>query len=212
MLGADDGVVSTASMMLGVAAASASRGSILIAGVAGLVAGAMSMGAGEYVSVSSQHDAEEADIAVEQRELASDPRSELEELAGIYRRRGLDPDLAMQVARQLSAKDKLAAHLRDELGIEATTRARPLQAGLVSAASYASLAIVPILTVAFSPEKFRVILLVAISLASLAILGAIGSHLGGAPKLRGALRVSVGGGAAMGVTALVGHLVGGVMQ
>jgi vacuolar iron transporter family protein len=211
VLGADDGVVSTASLMIGVAAASAaaSRQTVLVAGIAGLVAGALSMAAGEYVSVSSQRDAEEADIAKETEELASDPKGELEELAGIYRKRGLDPELARKVAEQLSAAgQRLATHVRDELGLEPEKLARPFQAALVSAASFAGLALLPVLALLVAPAGLRIPAIAAISLMSLGALGAIGGHLGGAPMLPASLRVVLGGGAAMATTALIGHLLG----
>src|SRR5271170_7905396 len=156
VLGSDDGIVSTSSLMIGVAAASASRSAILVAGAAGLVAGAMSMAAGEYVSVSSQRDAEEADIEREKWELEERPRTELRELASIYVQRGLDKDLALKVAEQLSARDQLAAHLKDELGIERATRARPLQAAWISALSFASFALVPILAMLVAPAAWRI--------------------------------------------------------
>jgi len=206
VLGADDGVVSTASLVLGVAAASASKEATLVAGVAGLVAGALSMAAGEYVSVSSQRDAEQADVAREKHELATDPTGELKELAGIYRKRGLDADLAMRVAEKLSANDRLGSHLRDELGLDEARLARPIQAAAVSAASFSSLAIVPILTVLLAPESLRLVLVAAVCLVSLGALGAIGGYLGGASMTRASLRVMIGGGAAMAVTALIGHL------
>jgi VIT1/CCC1 family predicted Fe2+/Mn2+ transporter len=208
VLGADDGVVSTASLMIGVAASSASKGAILIAGTAGLVAGAMSMAAGEYVSVGSQRDAEEADIQLEKRELKADPKGELRELQEIYRKRGLDADLAMKVAEQLSRRNRLGAHLRDELGIVGSSLARPLQAALVSAASFASLAIVPILTLLVVPASLRIAAIAATSLVSLAGLGALGGHIGGAPMAKAAFRVTIGGGVAMLITAVIGHLLG----
>jgi VIT1/CCC1 family predicted Fe2+/Mn2+ transporter len=155
VLGSDDAIVSTSSLMIGVAAASASRGAILVAGVAGLVAGAMSMAVGEYVSVSSQRDAEQADIGVETRELASEPEAELQELALIYAKRGLDSDLALKVAEQLSAHDRLGAHMRDELGIDQASLARPLQAAWISAASFASFAAVPIAALLVAPSATR---------------------------------------------------------
>lgn len=192
--------------MMGVAATDASRDAIVIAGVAGLFAGAMSMAAGEYVSVSSQADAEDADIATEARELNEDPDAELKELAGIYTSRGLDKGLAMQVAKQLHAKDPLGAHLRDELGIEDQHRARPLQAAWVSAASFALFAVIPIFAVFIAPTEFRMELLALITLASLAGLGALGGKLGGASILRAALRVTVGGALALGVTFAIGRL------
>jgi vacuolar iron transporter family protein len=207
VLGADDGVVSTASLMIGVAAASPSRQAALVAGIAGLVAGALSMAAGEYVSVSSQRDAEEADIGRERRELASDPKGELEELAAIYRMRGLDPQLARRVAEQLSQSgDRLAVHVRDELGLDSGNMARPFQAALVSAASFAALAALPIAALLVAPAPVRIPAIAAVSLVGLGGLGALGGRLGGAPMGRAALRVVCGGGAAMAVTALIGHL------
>jgi vacuolar iron transporter family protein len=208
VLGADDGVVSTASLMIGVAASSASKEAILVAGVAGLVAGAMSMAAGEFVSVSSQRDAEDADVRLEEKELKADPKGELRELAQIYRKRGLDADLALKVAQQLSVRDRLGAHLRDELGLIEETRAQPLQAAIVSAASYASLAAIPIATLLLAPASLRIAAIAAVSLASLAGLGALGGYAGGAPMLKAALRVAFGGGVAMATTALIGHLLG----
>ena len=206
VLGADDGVVSTASLMIGVAATTAARGSVLVAGIAGLVAGAMSMAAGEYVSVSSQRDSEDADIEMEKAELAANPRGELRELAQIYQRRGLDPDLAMKVAEQLSQRDRLGAHLRDELGLSDETRARPLQAALVSGASFATVGVVPILALVLSAESLRIPFMATAALLSLAVLGALGSYLGGARIWRGAARVMIGGGLAMTVTATIGEL------
>jgi vacuolar iron transporter family protein len=208
VLGADDGVVSTASLMIGVAASAASKEAVLIAGIAGLVAGAMSMAAGEFVSVSSQRDSEEADVRIEEKELKADPKGELRELAQIYRKRGLDADLAMKVAQQLTLRDRLGAHLRDELGLVEESRAQPLQAALVSAASFASLAAIPIVTLLFAPAPMRVPAIAMVSLASLAGLGALGGYAGGAPMLRAALRVTLGGGVAMATTALIGHLLG----
>ena len=208
VLGSDDAIVSTASLMLGVAASSASKGGILIAGVAGLVAGAMSMAVGEYVSVSSQRDAELADVAREKRELADAPIAELEELTMIYVNRGLDHDLAHQVAEQLSAHDRLGSHLRDELGINQESLARPLQAAWISAASFASFALVPIAALLIAPETWRITTIAALSLASLCALGAFGGHLGGAPLGRAAMRVTLGGALAMAVTAAIGRLLG----
>jgi vacuolar iron transporter family protein len=208
VLGSDDGIVSTASLMIGVASASGSRQTILVAGVAGLVAGAMSMAAGEYVSVSSQRDAEDADIEREKWELAERPKTELHELASIYIKRGLDKELAMKVAEQLSAHDRLAAHLKDELGIEGATRARPLQAAWISALSFASFALIPILAMLAVPQVWRIPAIAGSSLLSLGVLGAFGSHLGGAPLTRGAIRVMVGGGIAMAATAGIGRLLG----
>ncbi len=163
VLGADDAIVSTSSLMIGVAASSAANGAILLAGVAGLVAGAMSMAAGEYVSVSSQRDSELADIEVEKRELAEEPRAELRELAGIYMKRGLDKNLAMKVAEQLSARDGLGAHMRDELGLDAASLARPLQAAWISAASFGSFALVPILGLLVAPAALRIPIIAAVS-------------------------------------------------
>jgi VIT1/CCC1 family predicted Fe2+/Mn2+ transporter len=208
VLGSDDAIVSTASLMIGVTASAASKTTILVAGVAGLVAGAMSMAVGEYVSVSSQRDAERADIDREKRELASDPAAELKELATIYVKRGLDPELAREVAEQLSAHDRLGAHLRDELGIQPSSRARPLQAACISAVSFGLFALVPILALLVSPAALRVPVIAVLSLSSLSALGALGARLGGAPMGRAVLRVTVGGGFAMLVTAAIGRLVG----
>jgi vacuolar iron transporter family protein len=208
ILGADDAIVSTSSLMIGIAASDGPRHAVLLAGVAGLVAGAMSMAAGEYVSVSSQRDTELADIEIEKRELASQPRAELSELAAIYHRRGLDKELAMKVARQLSAHDRLAAHVRDELGFDDATRARPMQAALASGASFATFALVPIVALLVAPTNLRVAFIVVLSLVSLCALGAVGARVGGASMVRGALRVAVGGSLAMAVTALVGRLFG----
>jgi VIT1/CCC1 family predicted Fe2+/Mn2+ transporter len=208
VLGSDDAIVSTASLMIGVAAASASKGAILVAGVAGLVAGAMSMAVGEYVSVSSQRDAEQADIGLETHELTAEPEAELQELAQIYVNRGLEKGLALKVAEQLSAHDRLGAHMRDELGIDQTSLARPLQAAWISAASFASFAIVPIVALLVSPAAWRIPMIAVFSLVSLASLGAFGGHLGGAPLGRAALRVTIGGALAMTVTALIGKILG----
>jgi len=208
VLGSNDAIVSTASLMIGVLASSASQGAILIAGIAGLVAGAMSMAVGEYVSVSSQRDAERADIAREKRELAGHPEAELRELAAIYVKRGLDKDLAMQVAEQLSAHDRLGSHMRDELGIDQASLARPMQAAWISAVSFATFALIPIAALLVSPAALRLPMIAALSLASLAALGALGGHLGGAPVIRASLRVTVGGALAMAVTAAIGRLLG----
>lgn len=208
VLGADDAIVSTASLMLGVAAASASKETILVAGVAGLVAGAMSMAVGEYVSVSSQRDAEQADVRREKRELTTNPQAELEELATIYVARGLEENLAMEVAEQLSAHDQLGAHMRDELGIDQSALPRPLQAAWISAASFAIFAVVPIIALLCSPAALRIPLIASISLVSLAVLGAFGGYLGGAPLGRATIRVTLGGATAMAVTALIGRLLG----
>jgi vacuolar iron transporter family protein len=208
VLGSDDAIVSVSSLMIGVAASSASKEAILVAGVAGLVAGAMSMAVGEYVSVSSQRDAEQADVERETRELASWPRAELNELALIYVKRGLDKELAMKVAEQLSTRDRLGAHLRDELGIDQASLARPMQAAWISAASFASFAVVPIVALLVAPAAGRLFAIAALSLASLAALGWFGGHLGGAPPARAALRVTIGGALAMAVTAAIGRMVG----
>ena len=208
VLGSDDAIVSTASLMIGVAASSASQGAILVAGVAGLVAGAMSMAVGEYVSVSSQRDAERADVQRETRELREQPKAELDELAMIYVNRGVEKDLAMKVAVQLSAHDRLGAHLRDELRIDQTALARPMQAAWISAASFASFAVIPILALVVAPASLRIPMIAALSLASLAALGAFGGHLGGAPIGRASLRVTMGGALAMAVTAVIGRILG----
>src|SRR6187402_3837582 len=205
VLGADDAIVSTASLMIGVAASAASKDAILISGVAGLVAGSMSMAVGEYVSVSSQRDAERADIELEQRELEGQPRAELEELTMIYVQRGLDQQLARRVAEQLSARDRLGAHLRDELGIDPQELARPLQAAWISALSFGSFATLPIVALLVSPASLRIPGIAALSLSS---LGALGARLGGAPMARAALRVCLGGSLAMAVTAAIGKILG----
>ncbi len=208
VLGSDDAIVSTASLMIGVAASSASREAILVAGVAGLVAGAMSMAAGEYVSVSSQRDAEQADIGREKQELAGQPQAELAELVGIYVARGLEKELAQKVAEQLSAHDRLGTHLRDELGIDSASLARPLQAAWISALSFACFALVPVLGLLIAPLGLRIPVIAALSLISLAALGAFGGYLGGAPLAPAALRVTIGGALAMAVTAAIGRLLG----
>ena len=207
-LGSDDAIVSTSSLMIGVAASSAPKGAILVAGVAGLVAGAMSMAVGEYVSVSSQRDAEQADIRLETGELAADPQAELQELAMIYEKRGLEKDLAVKVAEQLSARDRLGAHMRDELGIDQAALARPMQAAWISAASFASFAVVPIVALLVAPAALRIPVIAALSLVSLAVLGGFGGHLGGAPLGRAAFRVTLGGALAMTVTAVIGRILG----
>jgi len=208
VLGADDAIVSTASLMIGVAASDASKQAILISGVAGLFAGAMSMAAGEFVSVSSQRDAERADIELEKRELERQPHAELDELTSIYVQRGLDKELARRVAEQLSARDRLAAHLRDELGIDPHALARPLQAAWISALSFASFATVPIVALLVSPQSLRMLTIAGLSLGSLGALGALGARLGGAPVGRAALRVCLGGSLAMAVTAGIGKILG----
>jgi VIT1/CCC1 family predicted Fe2+/Mn2+ transporter len=208
VLGANDGIVSTASLVVGVAAATAVRHDVLLAGVAGLVAGALSMAAGEYVSVSSQADTEQADLARERIELATQPRAEEDELAEIYVRRGLDADLARTVARQLMAKDALVAHARDELGLTAELTARPLQAALTSAATFAVGAGVPVLVIVLAPTNTLALTVSGVSLVCLIALGAIAARTGGASTIAGAARVAFWGAAAMAVTAAVGRLFG----
>jgi VIT1/CCC1 family predicted Fe2+/Mn2+ transporter len=208
VLGANDGIVSTASLIVGVAAANAVRGNVLIAGVAGLVAGAMSMAAGEYVSVSSQADTEQAELARERKELASLGDSELEELASIYVGRGVEPVLAKQVAQQLMTHDALGAHARDELGISETMSARPVQAALASAASFAVGAAMPLITVLLFPETILVPAVSGMSLLFLAVLGMLSAKVGGAPILKSTIRVTFWGALAMAITALVGSLFG----
>jgi vacuolar iron transporter family protein len=208
VLGADDGILSTASLVVGVAAANASRQEVLVAGVAGLVAGALSMAAGEYVSVSSQADTEQADLEREKGELTSQPQAEEDELCGIYVRRGLTPELARRVAQELMVKNALAAHARDELGLTDDLAARPLQAALASAAMFAAGAVLPIATILLVPESAVTRAVSAVSLVSLSALGAIAARAGGAPLLRGAARVAFWGALAMASTAGVGRLFG----
>jgi VIT1/CCC1 family predicted Fe2+/Mn2+ transporter len=208
VLGANDGIVSTASLAIGVAAASAARADILLAGTAGLVAGAMSMAAGEYVSVSSQSDTEKADIEREREELRADPVGEENELAAIYTKRGLSPGLARQVALELTANDALGAHARDELGISHMNRARPIQAAFTSAATFSVGAAAPLLAVLVSPERWLVPAIAASSLACLAILGCIGAKAGGANPVIAGMRVTLWGAFAMAVTFAVGALMG----
>ena len=208
VLGANDGIVSTASLIVGVAAGNAPKGAILLAGAAGLVAGAMSMAAGEYVSVSSQADTEKADLDRERGELAADPAAEERELAGIYAKRGLDQELAHRVARELMSKDALSAHARDELGISEILTARPLQAAFTSALTFTTGAAMPLLAVVFSPTPLVVPAVSAASLVYLAVLGAIGARTGGAGILKPTLRVTFWGAFAMGVTAGIGLLIG----
>ena len=208
VLGANDGILSTGSLIVGVAAAEATRGSVLIAGMAGLVAGAMSMAAGEYVSVSSQSDTEKADIARETRELRDEPEAELDELTGIYVERGLTLDLARQVATQLMAKDALGAHARDELHLSELTAARPVQAALTSAATFSVGAALPLLTVLLVPERVIAFAVPGASLLSLALLGAVGAAAGGAPVMKAVVRVVFWGALAMTVTAGIGRLFG----
>ncbi len=209
VLGADDGVISVAAIIVGVAAAGSSRSAILTAGIAGLVAGAASMAAGEYVSVSSQADSERADLALERRELGSDPEGERAELAAIYRERGLSDTLAEQVATELSARDDvLAVHARDELGMTALSHARPLQAAGASSAAFTAGAALPPLAVVFAPASLRIEVTMAATALALALTGWAGAWMGGAPPARGTLRVLVWGVAAMVLTMLVGRVVG----
>jgi len=208
VLGANDGIVSTASLVIGVAAASAARGDVLIAGVAGLVAGAMSMAAGEYVSVKSQADTEAADLARERGELAADADAEHRELAGIYVKRGLDAALADQVATQLMEHDALGAHARDELGISETLSARPVQAALSSAASFTAGAALPLLVALLAPAGSLPVVVAGSSLVFLATLGAVAGRAGGASAAKGAWRVTFWGALAMAITAAVGALFG----
>lgn len=210
VLGANDGILSTASLIVGVAAAHADRAAVLTAGVAGLVAGAMSMAAGEYVSVSSQLDTEHADLARERAELATDVESERAELAAIYVRRGLDTGLAKQVAEQLMEKDALGAHARDELGISEISTARPVQAALTSAATFATGAALPLVIAAIFPVAALVWAVSACSLAFLAVLGGIAARTGGASIAKGALRIAFWGALALAITAGVGALFGTV--
>jgi VIT1/CCC1 family predicted Fe2+/Mn2+ transporter len=208
VLGANDGLLSVSSLLLGVAASGASKSAILTAGVAGLVGGASSMAAGEYVSVSSQRDTELADLRLEQRELNADPEGELRELVGIYEARGLPEDLAREVALSLSNSDALEAHARDELGLDAQRRARPLQAGCASAASFSSGALLPLLTIAVVPAGSRTAACVLVTLLALGLLGDLGARLGGAPRLPATARVLLFGIVAMAATAGIGALVG----
>jgi len=211
VLGANDGIVSTASLVLGVAAASASHGEVLVAGVAGMVAGAMSMAAGEYVSVRSQADTEAADLARERRELAADAAAEQRELASIYVQRGLKPELAQEVALQLMAHDAMGAHARDELGISEAFTARPVQASLASAASFTAGAALPLVVAAATPASLLSVTVAVSSLVFLAGLGALAARTGGAPVIAGAWRVTFWGALAMALTAGVGALFGTVV-
>lgn len=208
VLGANDGILSTSSLIVGVAASHAQRGAIVVAGVAGLVAGAMSMAAGEYVSVSSQSDTENADLAREKLELATQPESEHKELTAIYVERGLDEDLAQQVATQLMARDALGAHARDELGISEITAANPIQAALASAGTFAVGAAMPLLVAFITPIEHLSIVVAVASLVFLAVLGAVAAKTGGANVWRATARVAFWGALAMGVTSLIGMLFG----
>lgn len=211
VLGANDGIVSTASLVVGVAAAEAARGQVLLAGIAGLVAGAMSMAAGEYVSVSSQADSEAADLKREGLELKENPEKELEELAQIYVRRGLEDDLARQVAERLSRRDALGAHSRDELGLTAVHSARPIQAALASALAFAIGASLPLGVAFAAPLTTMSLFVTGASLVALAILGGVAARAGGAAVVRGASRVAILGAVAMGLTSLVGRAFGAVL-
>jgi VIT1/CCC1 family predicted Fe2+/Mn2+ transporter len=211
VLGANDGVVSTASLVVGVAAAESSRTSVLVAGIAGLTAGALSMAAGEYVSVSSQRDLEESELELEAVELAFMPDAELEELTVMYQRRGLDRDLARQVAEALTAHDALETHAREELGIDPGSLARPVQASVASAVAFTIGSLLPILVVAAASRSLRVPLTIVAALLGLLALGVAGARLGGAPVQRGAARVLVGGAVALAISLGVGHLVGAAL-
>ena len=208
VLGANDGLISTASLIVGVAAADNTRSAVLIAGIAGLTAGALSMAAGEYVSVSSQLDTERADLAREATELRNDPAAEVDELTEIYERRGLNPALARQVAVELSAGDRLPIHARDELGIDVNALARPVQASAVSALSFVSGALLPVLVVAFAPASTRIAIAIVATLLGLLVLGVLGARLGGAPQGRAAARVFIGGVLALTIAIGVGRLTG----
>ncbi len=211
VLGANDGIVSTASLIIGVAASSASRSEVLVAGMAGLVAGAMSMAAGEYVSVSSQADTEAADLVRERRELREDPERELEELSLVYEGRGLDTELARRVAEGLTAHDALGAHAREELGISDTTTARPVQAAFTSAAMFAAGAALPLSAAAVATGAAQIAVVAVTALVFLALLGAVGARAGGAPVRAAAVRVTFWGALAMAVTALIGTAFGAVV-
>jgi len=211
VLGANDGLISTASLMVGVAAADSARSAILVAGIAGLTAGALSMAAGEYVSVSSQLDTERADLALEARELATAPEAEQAELVRIYERRGLSPDLAAQVATELSQHDLLPIHARDELGIDVNALAKPVQASAVSALSFISGALLPILIMALAPSGARIATTMAATLVGLVGLGSLGARLGGAPQGRAAVRVFIGGTLALFIALGIGQITGSVV-
>src|SRR5689334_8767848 len=208
VLGANDGIVSTASLVIGVAAANSSRNAVLTAGIAGLVAGAMSMAAGEFISVSSQRDAEQADLRIEAEALEQHPQTELRELARIYETRGVEPGLARLVAEQLMAHDQLGAHARDELGITEVSTARPFQAAWTSAASFTAGAILPVVAVSLSPYGARIAVIAVVALIALLVLGALGARAGGAPWKPAALRVVLLSSLAMALTWAIGRLVG----
>lgn len=211
VLGANDGLISTSSLVVGVAAAEPRQAAVLLAAVAGLAAGTLSMAAGEYVSVSSQADTEQADLALERKQLAAAPEAERAELAGLYVARGLSRELASQVADQLTSHDALGAHARDELGINEATRARPIQAAVASAASFAAGATPPAVLAALLPVGVLTPAVVGVTLGLLLVLGGIAARVGGAPLMRGALRVAFWGAVAMGCTAAVGRLFGRVV-
>jgi VIT1/CCC1 family predicted Fe2+/Mn2+ transporter len=211
VLGANDGVVSTAALVVGVAGSGAAFSSVRTAGIAGLVAGAMSMAVGEYVSVASQRDVEEADLAMEREALEQHPRAELAELTEIWRSRGLDQELAAEVARQLTEADALAAHARDELGLTSVAAARPTQAALTSAVAFSVGSLLPLVAYLLAPNNGRSAVVVAAALIGLAALGTAGAVLGGAPRLRATLRVAAGGAAAMALTMAIGELTGAVL-
>lgn len=208
VLGMNDGVVSTASLMLGVLAASASESAVFTAGIAGLTAGALSMAAGEYVSVSSQRDSELSDIEIEKQSLRDNPEEELRELAHVYERRGVDTDLAIKVATQLHEHDAVEAHVRYELGIGKDTLARPMQAAIASAAAFAIGAFIPILAAVLANQSNGAWVISSVSLFALFVSGAVSAHIGGGHKLKAALRVFIGGSLAMAITFLIGHLIG----
>ncbi len=210
-LGANDGLITTSSLIVGIASAQSSKSAVLLAAVAGMVAGGLSMAAGEYVSVSSQADAEKADLRWERDELHAAPVAERDELADIYVARGLSRDVAIEVADQLTAHDALAAHARDELGIHDKNRARPVQAALASAAAFGAGAALPVLIAALMPVRGLSVVVVGVTFALLLVLGGTAAKLGGATIVRGALRVAFWGGLAMGCTALVGHLAGAII-
>jgi len=211
VMGANDGIVSTASIIIGVAAAGTGQTEILLAGLAGLIAGAMSMAAGEYVSVSSQSDSENADLERERNELEANPKAELDELATIYEMRGLTPELALDVATQLTAHDALEAHARDELGITDLSKARPVQAALTSAATFTSGGVLPLLAVIYAPLGSLIWITTVISIVVLGVLGLLSAKAGGAPVVRAIARVTLWGAAAMGATAIVGRIFGTVV-
>jgi VIT1/CCC1 family predicted Fe2+/Mn2+ transporter len=211
VLGVNDGIVSTSSLMLGVLAASQSDSAILTAGIAGLAAGALSMAAGEYVSVGSQRDSEKADIEIERKSLAENPDEELAELVWIYEKRGLDRELAQKVAQQLHDHDAVGAHARDELGIDQDALARPVQAAIASAVAFSFGAVIPIIAAIFSSGDAGIWAITISSLVALALSGAVGAFVGGGHRLKASVRVFIGGGLAMAITFFIGHLIGGAV-